>query len=30
MMTSLALHLNVDPDMPYPVDVGMWWPAMVA
>ncbi len=29
-ITSLALHLNVDPDMPHPVDVGMWWPATVA
>ncbi len=28
-ITSLALHLNADSDMPHPVDVGMWWPATI-
>ncbi len=30
MTMSFMLHLNADSDMTYPVDVGMWWPAMVA
>jgi len=29
-ITSLALHLNVDPGMSPAVDVEMWWPATIA